>query len=40
MRIKTVKLKLRREHLERLMIGGSAAFVPFLAVRGAEVPMV
>ncbi len=40
MRIKTVKLKLRREHLERLMIGGAAALVLFLAARGAEVPMV
>ena len=34
MRIKTVKLKLRREHLERLMIGGAAALVLFLAARG------
>ena len=27
MRIKTVKLKLKREHLERLMIGSAAALV-------------
>lgn len=40
MRIKTVKLKLRREHLERLMIGGAAALVLFLAARGSQVPMV
>ena len=40
MRIKTVKLKLKREHLERLMIGSAAALVLFLAARGAEVPMV
>lgn len=40
MRIKTVKLKLRREHLERLMIGGAAALVLFLAARGTQAPMV
>lgn len=40
MRIRTVKLKFRREHLERLMIGGAAALVLFLAARGAQVPMV
>lgn len=34
------KIKLKREHLERLMIGGAAALVLFLAARGTQAPLV
>ena len=34
------KIKWKREHLERLMIGGAAALVVFLAARGTQVPLV
>ena len=34
------KIKWKREHLERLMIGGAAALVVFLAARGTPAPMV
>ncbi len=34
------KLKLKREHLERVLIGGAAALVVFLAARGTQTPLV
>ena len=34
------KIKWKREHLERLMIGGAAALVVFLAARGTQAPLV
>ena len=34
------KIKLRREHLERILVGGAAALVLFLAARGTQPPMV
>lgn len=40
MGVKLGKIKLRREHLERLMIGGAAALVVFLAARGTQTPLV
>ncbi len=34
------KWKLKREHLERVLIGGAAALVLFLAARGTQTPLV
>lgn len=34
------KVKLKREHLERILIGGAAALVLFLAARGTQTPLV
>ena len=34
------KIKLRREHLERILVGGAAALVLVLAARGTQPPMV
>ena len=34
------KWKLKQEHLERVLIGGAAALVLFLAARGAQAPLV
>lgn len=38
--MKIGKFELKREHLERLMIGSAAALVVFLAARGTDVPLV
>lgn len=37
---KISKWKLKREHLERVLIGGAAALVLFLAARGTQTPLV
>lgn len=34
------KIKVKREHLERILIGGAAALVLFLAARGTQTPLV
>ncbi len=38
--MKLGKWKLKREHLERVLIGGAAALVLFLAARGTQTPLV
>lgn len=38
--MKTGKIGLKREHLERLLIGGAAALVVFLAARGTQTQLV
>ena len=38
--MKLWKWKLKREHLERVLIGGAAALVLFLAARGTQTPLV